>query len=408
MDSVIIHSKYLSDCAGAILTNAEVAIEEGRIVNVRHNAKNEIEQTSVIDLGHSILLPGLVNAHAHLELTKAQPHVGAHERFTDWIRELVGVTRQWNAETFNSSLRLGIEQSVKAGTTSIGDISRGVTQRSQYSAGKMRVRLFREVIDFNPETADETFESLLSDLQHVQRLPNVHIGLAPHTPYTVSERLLRRCIELAHRRSWRLCIHLAETRAELEFLKRGTGEIREFREEFGIPRDWKPPGVSPVQYLESLGCFEQPVTLIHGNYVEEKDFEIIASSESSVVYCPRSHRYFGHETHPFQEMMNRGICVGIGTDSLASSPSLSVLDEMRFLAAACPDLERTTIIRMATLNGLRALGLPEDEAYLLPGCRADLVGVRLPRVEPLDGLFSDESSINFSMAGGEIVFKTPL
>jgi cytosine/adenosine deaminase-related metal-dependent hydrolase len=214
---------------------------------------------------------------------------------------------------------------------------------------------------------------------------------------------------LAHEDERPICIHIAETLCEIEFLQKGTGKIRNFREEFGMPPQWVPPGMSPVRYLNHLGLFERPATLIHGNYVPEEDFDIIALSDSSIVFCPRSHRYFGHKEHPFLKMLENGINVALGTDSLISSPTLSVLDEMKFIRKEYPNLKSNIILKMATINGLKALSLPEDIGPFAPGCQADFVGVTVPENEtneldsPLSMIISEESEVIFSMAAGKIL-----
>lgn len=409
---MILRAKCLIDSGGYSLEDAEVEVHEKRIGAVRKiGAGSAAAESEIIDLGRAVLLPGLVNAHAHLELTLAHSQVEPKPRFTDWIREVVRVTGGWTEETFASSIRDGIRRSVGSGTTSLGDIGRGARDVRPYLESGMRVRLFHEVIGFDPSLAEATLESLKSRIGGMPSGGKLLIGISPHTPYTVSERLLRRCVELAHESGWALCIHLAETEAELQFLSAGTGEILEFRKEFGLPPGWKPPRAPPVRYLHQLGFFERPATLIHCNYVSEEDFDTIALSGSSVVFCPRSHRYFGHGEHPFLKMLARGINVALGTDSLISAPTLSILDEMKFVREQFPEVEPAAILRMGTVNGLKALGLPADGGRLAPGAPADLVGVTLPKEEtepfgdPLDAVFSANSKVIFSLADGEILLN---
>jgi cytosine/adenosine deaminase-related metal-dependent hydrolase len=412
---MIVRSQWFIDWSGRIIEDAEIAVEGKHISAIwKKNTRPAATDSNIIDLGRAVLLPGLVNAHSHLELSLAQSQVKPPEHFTDWIRQIVQTTRGWNSDTFNSSLAVGIKHSVESGTTSFGDISRQANNLQEYSDSNLRVRLFHEVIDFNPQTAEQTFDSLKARIDSYSPGENVLVGIAPHTPYTVSEELLRRCIKLAHENEWRLCIHLAETTAELEFLRSGTGEILRFRKDFGLPTGWEPPRTSPVRYLERLGFFERPATLVHCNYVDEQDFDIIARSDSSVVFCPRSHRYFRHRAHPFLKMIDYGINVALGTDSLASSPSLSMLDEMAFLRKEYPKLEPALIVRMATTNGLKALGLPYEPNAQGHGRRADFVAVSAPlgAIEqfgnPLDILFSKSSKVVFSMVGGEMLLNASI
>jgi cytosine/adenosine deaminase-related metal-dependent hydrolase len=166
-----------------------------------------------------------------------------------------------------------------------------------------------------------------------------------------------------------------------------------------------------VRYLHNLGFFERPVTLIHGNYVPEEDFDVIAKSGSSVVFCPRSHRYFRHREHPFRSMLGHGINVALGTDSLISSPTLSILDEMKFIRTEFPELDGDTILRMATINGLKTMGLHDTVDPFEPGFPADITGVALTsealeRAEcPLEAVLAEHSEVIFSMVGGKILFN---
>jgi len=388
----------------------EVVIEGKYVLAIRpQGSASASPDSTVIDLGFAVLMPGLVNAHTHLELTLAQTDVKPKRRFTDWIREIVRVTSAWGEDEFNSSVEAGLRLIGESGTTALGDISRNARAMRKYVKSGIRARIFYEVIDFNPRTAGKTFDALLARIDKHPRNDNVLIGIAPHTPYTVSTDVLKQCIKLAHENDWRLCIHLAETEAEIEFLKQGTGEIREFREEFGIPRGWRPPEMSSVRYLERLGFFDQPCTLIHCNYVSEDDFCIIEQSASSVVFCPRSHSYFGHGNHPFLRMLDCGINVALGTDSLASSPTLSILDEMKFLHGEHTEVPLQTILRMATQNGLEALGLAGNAGALSNGSFADLVAVAVLSDES-DGedvlklVFAEQSEVVFSLAEGTVLY----
>ncbi len=420
MQPTIIRSKYLIDATGRVTEDAEIAVENGRIASVHRQSGDptptdspDSPDSKVIDLGFTAILPGFVNAHTHLELTDAQALVQPQVRFTDWIREVVRVTGAWSDEDFDASLREGIRLSVESGTTSLGNISGGRGDVGAYSESGMRITLFHEVIGFDPTAAESAFEAMKERIDCMPSGEKMFIGISPHTPYTVSERLLRLCAGLAHSECMPLCIHLAETMGELKFLSNGTGEMLEFREEFGLWPEWKPPRVSPVRYLHHLGFFEKPATLVHCNYVSEEDFDIIALSGSNVVFCPRSHDYFGHRNHPFLNMLGRGINVALGTDSLISAPSLGILDEIKFLREDYVGIEPEVLLQMATVNGAKALGLPGDIGLLDPGSPADLVGIVLPEggIEhfdgPLDAAFSKTSKLIFSMSDGEILYSLP-
>ncbi|GAB4339148.1 MAG: amidohydrolase family protein [Candidatus Abyssubacteria bacterium] len=406
---LILRSAYLIDENGRVFQNPEVVIHGLSIAEVRENSpRNEPSGATQIDLGRAILIPGLVNAHTHLELGLARAHIRPQSCFTDWIREVVDTARNRPPKDFSDAVRAGLRHTITAGVTSLGDICARSADWDAYAASGITVRAFHEVIDFNPQTADNSFEALKRRIREHARSGGSLVGISPHTPYTVSEKLLKRCIEFAHENDLPLCIHLAETPAETEFLLKGTGEIREFRREFGLPPGWQPPRTSPIRYLERLGLFEKPATLIHCNYVEEADFEILKRSDSSVVFCPRSHSYFGHEQHPCAKMLEFGINVALGTDSLLSCPSLSILDELRFLRRQHAGIEPDVLLKMATVNGLKALSLAPKADLLECGSPADLVAVRALQEgdhTPLETVFSEKAEIVFCMTKGKIIFE---
>jgi cytosine/adenosine deaminase-related metal-dependent hydrolase len=145
-----------------------------------------------------------------------------------------------------------------------------------------------------------------------------------------------------------------------------------------LPAGWRPPGLSPVPYLDSLGALQPSALLIHCNYLDQESMISILRSRSSVAYCPRSHAYFGHERHPVRELLDMGVNVALGTDSLASNSSLSILDEMRFLHRTRKDLKCEEILRMATLNGAAALHFGGVLGRLRRGYWADMTILRLP------------------------------
>ena len=407
---MIVRSEYLADSTGRAIENAEIVVKDGLIASVGKKASTGGRaDRDVIDLGRSVILPGFVNAHTHLELTNAHTLVEPQPRFTDWIREVVRATGDWSEDTFDASLREGIRLSVEAGVTSLGDIGRGVHDGAAYAKSGVRARLFHEAIGFDPAYAGEIARSLLRRIERGYPGERLLPGISPHTPYTVSERLLELCVDVARREGVPLCIHLAETTAEVEFLRAGTGEILELRKDFGLWPGWTPPRVSPVRYLHHLGFFEKPATLVHCNYVGREDFDIISMSGSSVVFCPRSHDYFGHRNHPFLDMLGHGINVALGTDSLISAPTLGILDEMKFLRRNYPEIEPALLLRMATTNGAKALGLPVGVGSLAPGAPADLVGVAPPGdatdVDPLEAVLSKGSKIVMTMAAGEVLYN---
>jgi aminodeoxyfutalosine deaminase len=386
MSKIAYRAKYVIVEPDLILQNAVLYISpSGRISRVASwKDVPANSDTRVVDWGSSVIMPGLINAHAHLELTSLHGQLSEFGSFTDWLSQLINIRRSWTAEDFLASAAKGAKLSLASGTTLVGDItSSGVGWRATERENLRRV-VFEEVIALSPDQADQVLEQLNPLLQQTD--PNsllVH-GISPHAPYSVSAQLYMRAAELARSRGMILATHLAETPAEIKLLRDGTGEFRGFLNARGVlPPDWKSPELSPVSYLNTLGVLGPLCLLIHCNYLDCASIDMIRKARSSVAYCPRSHHYFGHEKHPVRDLLDQGINVALGTDSLASNSSLSMIDEMRFLFQKRKDLKPEEIFSSATVNGAAALNFGGTLGRLRRGYWADMAVLELvPGMKP--------------------------
>jgi aminodeoxyfutalosine deaminase len=291
--------------------------------------------------------------------------------------------------------------SLAAGVTLVGDISASGMSSQALKLEKLRKVVFEEVTAFLPERANQVLNSLEARLAQTEPDSLLTLGVSPHAPYSVSPELFRAVAELAHRRGMRLATHVAETRAEIEFLNCGTGEFAGFLSQLGVlPEGWAPPGVPPVAYLEKLGLLNRPAILIHCNYLDDDSMARILNRSCSVAYCPRSHAFFGFENHPVRRLLDMGVNVALGTDSLASSNSLSILDEMRFLFQVRKDLKSDEILQMGTINGAVALDFGGVLGRLRRGYWADMTVLQLP------GDFSDRNVVTQILEGAGEVLAT--
>jgi cytosine/adenosine deaminase-related metal-dependent hydrolase len=374
-------AKYVLAEPGILLRNAAVHVSDpGRITRVEpwHGPPPNLE-TRVIDWGSAIILPGLVNTHTHLELTRVRRQAQKPACFTAWLSMLLREKQAWTREDYLDATRQGAQLALASGTTLVGDISAGGASWEALKAVKLRKVVFEEVIALQPERAIEMESALERRLMHVEPDGLLTSGVSPHAPYSVSPELFRKVADLARRRGLRVATHVAETMPELEFLQSGRGEFRDFLVSQGaLPGAWQPPDCAPVLFLERLGILEQPGIMIHCNYLDSDSMARILSSSWSVVYCPRSHAFFGHAPHPVRQLLDMGINVALGTDSLASNESLSILGEMRFLYQTRKDLKCDEIIRMATLNGAVALDFGGLLGRLRRGYWADMTVLQFP------------------------------
>jgi cytosine/adenosine deaminase-related metal-dependent hydrolase len=364
-----------------LLQNAVVHISgSGRISGIEpwknSSAKRHV---SVVDWGSAVIMPGLINAHAHLELTALHEQLTRFKSFTDWISQLINRRRLWTDEDFVLSAARGARLALASGTTLVGDItSSGIGWKA--TAGiRLRRVVFEEVLALAPGQAGPAMRQLNPIFKQTD--PNsllVH-GISPHAPYSVSAELYMRAAALARKRRMLLATHLAETRAEVRLLEDGTGEFMDFLIARDVlPEGWRPPKLSPVRFLDSMGILGPLSVLIHCNYLDQESIRTIQKAGSSVVYCPRSHAFFGHDKHPAHQLLDAGITVALGTDSLASNSSLSVFDEMRFLFKKRKDFTPEEIFQMATRNGAAALNASRVLGRLKRGYCADMAVLELP------------------------------
>jgi cytosine/adenosine deaminase-related metal-dependent hydrolase len=332
-------------------------------------------RTADVDLGNAAVVPGLVNAHTHLDLTGLLGQAPYEGDFTDWLRAVISHRRGRSPEQVQADVRAGIAESLAHGVTLLGDIAAGGMSWDALAGAPLRAVVFFELLGLSQGRADAALAAARTWLAAHPATPSCRPGLSPHAPYSVRANLFFEAARLARDCQPRapLAVHLAETADELQLLHKRQGPFVAFLKELGV---WDPEGLadSPRSVL-SLCNEAVPKLFIHGNYL---DSSAQIPPRSTIVYCPRTHAFFRHPPHPFREFLARGLSVAMGTDSLASNPDLDLLAEARFLHHRCPEVPAATLLRMATLDGARALGWEDETGSLEPGKSADLVVLPLP------------------------------
>jgi cytosine/adenosine deaminase-related metal-dependent hydrolase len=327
------------------------------------------------DLGNAAILPGLVNAHTHLDLSGFSHPIPVTGSFTDWLLTVIAHRRTHSPEQVEKHIRAGLAESLAHGVTLLGDISSQGLSWPILSAAPVRAVVFHELLGLSRSRACQSWTTALDWLRRCPATATCRPGLSPHAPYSVRSSLFRAAAALAAERRFPIAIHLAESPAEMDLLQHRQGPFVSFLERLGV---WDPEGlVSSCMDLMSLNQGVPHRLFIHGNYLDPPTMPVPAPG-STVVYCPRTHAWFGHPTHPFRDLLARGINVALGTDSRASSPDLDLLAEARFLHERYLDLPGADLLRLATLSGAEALGWAEETGSLVPGKSADLVVVPLP------------------------------
>jgi cytosine/adenosine deaminase-related metal-dependent hydrolase len=361
-------ARWVFPVCGRPLPGGVVAIAGDRIVAVEpHGAA-----VPDLDLGDAAVLPGLVNAHTHLDLSGMRGLAPPRLPLTDWLRQVITHRRSRSSEQVRADIHAGLAECIRTGTTLVGDISGDGSSWSILAASPIRDVVFRELLGLTQDRADAAVALAREWLTSHPATPTCRPGLSPHAPYSVCADLFAGAGRLAWEFRCPLATHLAESLDELELLRRHRGPFVDFLRELGV---WAPDGLarSPAEVM-SL-CWGSRRLFIHGNHLAPS---ARIPRHSTVVCCPRTHAAFGHPPHPFRAFLDRGVRVALGTDSLASNPDLDLLAEARFLHHHHSDLPGEVLLRLATLSGAEALGWDDETGSLEAGKSADLVVVGLP------------------------------
>jgi aminodeoxyfutalosine deaminase len=368
---------------GGMVVEGEKILEvgEGTALQKKHG------DAQVLDFGTSIILPGLVNAHAHLELSHLTREPAPGGGLAPW---LIRVIRQ---NTFPpgemekivaKAMARAVKQCVQFGVSTIGDISRNCRlTRSILSRAPLRVVSFGEIQAMG-QRRDLFEERLAIATDENDAAGNVRIGITPHAPYSVEPQGYRRALEVAKQKKMPLSTHLAESADEADFLARHSGSLMKVWDFVGGFDEAVPKFEGgPIRYAKTLGLLDHPTVLAHVNYIDDEELKILAGGRASVVYCPRTHSYFAHPPHRWQAMQAAGINVAVGTDSVASCGDLNLVDDLRLMHRNAPQCEPQKLWEMATINGARALAVEKVLGSLTAGKLADFVVFPADGAEPL-------------------------
>ena len=355
-----------------------VALDRGRVASVGSGGHEE-----AIDLGRTAIMPSLVNAHTHLELSYLRGVVPRASQFIDWIRVLMEARRQFPNPS--DPIIIGaavdaIEEAQASGTGLVGDISNTLVTVPLLRERKLAAHVFYELLGFNTPDPRKRVADARSQARAASADEWARVSLAPHAPYSVSPGLFAAIrADLDEQPARRSSVHLGESVEELEFLKDGRGAWRTLLEQLGVWTDaWNPPGASPVEYLADLGFLDSRVLVVHGVQFSGEDLARLRALAATVVSCPRSNRYVGVGDPPVESFYAMGVNVAFGTDSLASVDDLNMFAELAAARALAPRVPARALLESATLCGAQALGFERDFGSIEPGKRASLIGVTVP------------------------------
>jgi cytosine/adenosine deaminase-related metal-dependent hydrolase len=376
----VIHYRadWLLPIADAPMAGGTVSLDNGRIVAVGAAAG------AVVDLGRAVILPGLVNAHTHLELSYLHGEIAPSPRFGEWVQAVLAARRQL-ADPSDARIigpaRRAIADARAAGTALVGDVGNTLATVALLREARMPAQVFYELLGFtepDPEGRVRTARAHADDLN--RGAIDVRVSLAPHAPYSVSAGLFQAIhADLDAHADAVSSVHLGEPAEEIELLRHGTGPIRAVLEGLGRwPSDWRPPGVAPVQYLAGLGVLDARTLVVHGVQFDGEDLTTLRTIGATVVSCPRSNVHVGVGSPPLEVFYAMDVDVAFGTDSLASVADLNLFAELAEARRLAPRVRARQLLESATSIGARALGRERDFGSIEVGKRAALIAVRVP------------------------------
>lgn len=384
---MLLKGRWVLPVSSPPIENGVVAVEQDRIafVGAIQELPLRYRTLATVDLPNAILLPGLVNAHCHLEHSALKGLTTPKLPFTEWVKEVARETASLSKGDIQAGMRRAVEPLLRGGSTTVADHAHPDSESLETPFRRIP---FWEVLGAHPGRARESLEK-------ARRRAAKEGGLvSPHSLYAVHEEVLEEMFPLHS-------IHLLESSDEDQFFRQQAGPLAVYVQERG--GDLSFPMSSPVQWLQGIraiddeGGVAKPPLLIHCNYLNPAEIGVLRGSEASVIHCPGSHRFFGHRRFPLEELRAAGVRIALGTDSLASNEDLSMLREMRLLKETYPQLSEEGILQMATIEGAAALGMDSQIGTIEIGKKADLIAVG-------KGILETDRVV-FSMIDGKVILN---
>lgn len=424
---MILTADWVLSVDDAPIAKGAVRVSGDRITDVGPGEEllRKFPQEEVQDFGKSVIMPGLVDLHTHLEYSVFR---GLCDDLasTDWKIQLTMKSNALSLDDWKTSAELGALEAVRSGITCIADITpSGASLMAAKKAG-MRGVVYYEVscmgqcdISGIMGRFDRERERWLEEVGGADQL---HIGLGPHSTYATTPALFKEISAKASQDDLPVSFHLAGSRDEYNFVKYGSSKLgSEYQTVAGWEdTSWQPKGVSPVKYLQKWNAFEGRVLAVHCVQVSEADIDILSKNNVAVAYCPKCNAKLGMGIAPLPLFLDRGLRVGIGTDSPASNNTMDLFDEMRVglllqrgLTQDVKGLSAGRFIRMATLGGAEALDLASEVGSLTAGKKADLIVVDLsqshhvPAADPYSALVytANQEDVLLTMVGGKVLYR---
>jgi aminodeoxyfutalosine deaminase len=379
------HAAWILPISGPPVRDGWIAVDRDRVVAYGPAGGSALGSDPMreIDLGQVVIMPGLVNAHTHLELSYLRGQVPGEASFVAWIRAVMAARRQYpdpNAPAILDAVDQGIAEALRSGTAIVGDISNTLVTFDRVARSPLAAVIFYELIGFRAPDPEAVVARATQRIAALSPTDRVRVSLAAHAPYSVAPLVLRAIrLALDHNPFATCSVHLAESAEEVEFIRTGGGPWRELLEELGVwEAAWAAPGVSPVQYLDQNGFLNGRVMVVHGVQATPADLARLVARGTTLITCPRSNAHTGAGRPPIEAFYASGVRVAVGTDSLASTPDLNLFAELATLRRLAPAVPAMMLLDSVTIQGARALAFDDEYGTLDSGKIARLLAVDVP------------------------------
>ena len=442
---MILSARWIIPITSKVISSGAVVIQGNKIKDFgpASTILNQYPNETIYNYPGSVILPGLINVHSHLELTILRGYLENLD-FWEWIKKISHVKyKVLTLEDIGVSSLLGVCEAIRSGVTTLGDVVDLGPALDAFLQSGLRGIIYQEMFSPINSEAPRVMEELKKKIsRHKKKIINfdrnkskitenvqslLTLGISPHSPYTVSPTLFDLINKFSKLHQMPVCIHVAESVEETNLIKHGTGPISDGLADRGI--EWKVPGCTPVEYLERLGLLSNNVLLVHCIQLETSDYDILKRNNVSVAYCPKSNFKLRTGFLNLNKMLQKEIEVGLGTDSVASNNNMDLFEEMRTAAFSPSWLKKDEInrnnsrkenqfcaykaLKMATLGGALSLGLSDSIGSIEVGKKADLISVDLTNIHtqptfcPVTSLvFSAKGTdVNMTMVDGKFLFK---
>ena len=403
---MIIRSRVVAPMAGEPIDDGAVVVEGNKIAGVGRFADVQRHHSGeVLDLGEQILLPGLINAHCHLDYTMLRGKIGPQQSFADWIVAINAAKAALSETDYVDSITAGLAEARQYGTTTLLNLEAFPELLPRLARPPLRVWWCAEMIDVRkPVAAREVFERL-RDGFHSRPDWLGGIGLAPHAPYTASSQLYRDASEIARKEGVPFTTHLAESSEEMQMFREARGPAYDFLKSLGRPID-DCGQETPLSLVIRQQAITEDWIVAHLNELGEGDFELLGRAPKfHIVHCPRSHSFFGHAPFALPQLRNLGFNICLGTDSLASNSSLSLFAEMRELLRKETGLAPRDLLEMVTIHAAEAIGEKSRLGQISPGFHADMIALPCEAARPdfFEHIVTFEQTVSWTMVNGQVL-----